>query len=354
MSPDEVRDSMAWYDGLRLGVEGQGWSDVEYDFDRLPERARGVLPKKVWAYSKHTAGMCIRFRTDSPDIAVRWRLRYHPRTSHMSPTGLSGVDLYALGDSGWGWVATGYPEPRGWCQAQLLDGPPPGLHDYRLYLPLFAGVRAVHIGIRENYDLHPGSEYQPERRHPLCFYGTSLTQGASASRPGVAYPAILGRWFDTPIINLGFSGAGKMDFPMADLLAELDASLYVLDCTANMSPAAIEERTVPFVERLHAIRPDTPILLAACPPYQNAWFLPRKYQQYIEKNDALREAFESLARSGVIRMGYVSAPEYGGDDTESSVGNHTTDLGFMRIAEAHRSHISELLGLDFTETHVAV
>ena len=98
-------------------------------------------------------------------------------------------------------------------------------------------------------------------RKPLVFYGTSITQGGCASRPGMVHTAILGRWLDRPVINLGFSGNGTMDPEMADLMAELDPALYILDCLPNINAAQVAKRVVPFVRTLRKARPETPILL---------------------------------------------------------------------------------------------
>jgi hypothetical protein len=53
-----------------------------------------------------------------------------------------------------------------------------------------------------------------------------------------------------------------MEPEMADLLAELDPSVYVLDCLWNMRPEEVSERVAPFVKKLRAARPDASILLA--------------------------------------------------------------------------------------------
>src|SRR5205823_11246646 len=99
-------------------------------------------------------------------------------------------------------------------------------------------------------------ERPASRRKPVVFYGTSITQGGCASRPGMVHTAILGRRLDRPVINLGFSGNGKMEPELAALLAELDPAVYVLDCLPNLNAQEIRERVGPFVRTLRQARPE--------------------------------------------------------------------------------------------------
>ncbi|MEZ6091654.1 MAG: SGNH/GDSL hydrolase family protein [Pirellulaceae bacterium] len=86
-----------------------------------------------------------------------------------------------------------------------MSGLLPGYREYALYLPLYNGVDTMRIGVAE------GSRFETmsPRDKPIVFYGTSITHGACASRPGMVHTAILGRRFDMPVVNLGFSGNGK-------------------------------------------------------------------------------------------------------------------------------------------------
>src|SRR6185503_14185573 len=109
-----------------------------------------------------------------------------------------------------------------------------------------------------------------ENRKPIVFYGTSITQGGCASRTGMVHTAIIGRRFERPVINLGFSGSGKMDPSVVELLAELDPAVYVIDCLPNLNATGVTERTAPLVRMLRKARPATPILLVEDRSYANA------------------------------------------------------------------------------------
>lgn len=342
MATTQPGDNLLWYDIQELGVEGRGWSDTKEFYDRLPARAEGKVRPPVWDLSKHSAGMCVRFVTDAATLAARWTLRFESLAmNHMPATGVSGLDLYAqtgegpAGTKTWHWVGVGRPEKFPTNQQTLVAGLAPGIREYRLYLPLYNGVRSVQIGIPPGAKLFKAPPYPPGKAQPLLFYGTSITQGGCASRPGMAYPAILGRWLDRPVINLGFSGNGQMDPEVVQLLAELDPCVYVIDCLPNLSPSLVTERTEPLVETLRRAHPDTPIVLVENIVYQNAALVPGSRQGYLAKNEALWAAYGRLVGRGVGNLHYVPGEPLLGEDGEATVdGSHPTDVGFLRIAEA--------------------
>ena len=191
-----------WYDAREIGVEGKAWEETESFFDRLPARAKDLVRSPVWSLSHDSAGMCVRFVTDADAIYARWQLLSdNLAMPHMPATGVSGVDLYVQHEGRWRWLATGRPEKVD-NTACLVQELPPGQREYLLYLPLYNGVTSVELGIPRNASL-----WQKRFDNdclPIVFWGTSITQGACASRPGMCHTAILGRWLDRPIINLGF------------------------------------------------------------------------------------------------------------------------------------------------------
>ena len=152
----------------------------------------------------------------------------------------------------------------------------------------------------------------------------------------MAATAITGRQLNVEVINLGFSGSGRMEPVMGDLLAELDPSVYVLDCIWNMSPDEVGERVEPFVKRLRAAHPDTPILLAEDSNYQN--------QCPTEKGRVLRTVLDKLAADGVKNLHFLSSENMLGTDFEGTVdGTHPNDLGMVRQAEAFTKALQPLL-----------
>lgn len=336
---------LRWTDLRDLGIEGQGWTDTAAPYDRLPARAEGVVRSAVWNLSRHSAGLHVRFVTDAPAIHARWALTASSLAMpHMAATGVSGLDLYVRADGGtWRWLAVGKPE-RPTNEVALVTGLPPGRREYLLYLPLYNGTRSAEIGVPEGTLLERAGPWGPGTRKPILLYGTSILHGACASRPGMPHGAILGRRFDFPHLNLGFSGNGRMEPEIARLLAELDPSVYVLDCLPNMNAEEVTERVEPFVRTLRAARPRTPIVLVEDRSYADAFLLEGKRRRNDTSRAALRAAFRRLRESGVRDLHYVPGDPLLGDDGEGTVdSSHPNDLGFMRQADVLAKTLRPLL-----------
>ena len=263
---------------------------------------------------------------------------------HMPATGVSGLDLYVRDMGVWRWIANGRPGGQH-TESLLADNIPDGRHEFMVYLPLYNGLESLEIGVAPSATLAKGPARPAGKDRPILFYGTSITHGGCASRTGMAYPSILSRRLDMPIINLGFSGNGKMEPELGVLLAEVDAAAYVLDCVPNMTPEQVAERVVPFVVALRAARPDTPILLVENIAYQAGAFLPAHKERYRAKNIVLREAYERLIAQGLSALHYMPGEVLLGDDGEATVdGTHPTDLGFQRMADAMEPVLRSALG----------
>lgn len=334
-----------WYDVRPLGLEGQGWTDTKAPFDRLPAKAEKTARPPVWGLSRHSTGLCVRFVTDATTIHARWTVTNKSLAMpHMPATGVSGLDLYVKGTAGkWQWVANGRPAAET-TTAQLATGLAAGEKEYLLYLPLYNGVSSVEIGLPKGTALKKADARPSGAEKPLVFYGTSITQGGCASRPGMVHTAILGRALDRPVINLGFSGSGTLDPDIAALLGELDASAFVLDCLPNMSAQQVAERTEPFVTALRKAKPTTPILLVEDRTYANAPALPALAKRNADGRAAYKKAFDALAAAGDKNLHYLRGDKLIGDDGEGTVdGSHPTDLGFMRQADAFAEALKPLL-----------
>ncbi len=327
----EAAPAPVWYDPQDWGVQGQGWEDTDLPYDRLPARARGVVRDGVWNRSRQPAGLSVFFETDSPTIHVNYRLGSgRLALPHVPATAVSGVDLYAEGDDGrWRWVAVS--KPRSLVVSQQLAGElAPGLRRYRLYLPLYNPVRALRIGVRQGTTFRPDA---PAEALPIVIYGTSITQGSCSSRPGMSYAAQLGRLVKRPVINLGFAGEGEMEPELGQLMTELDACAYVIDCLPNLDAGGVAERTEPLVRLLRADRPDVPIVLMEDRTLADAHVVPRKRSDQRAKRDALRDAYERLRAEGVTGLHYVTGEALIGDDDEGTTdGVHPNDLGMTRYA----------------------
>jgi lysophospholipase L1-like esterase len=169
-------------------------------------------------------------------------------------------------------------------------------------------------------------------------------QGSASSRPGMTYVAQLGRRLDRSVINLGFSGSCHMEASLADLLAELDAAMYVIDCLPNMTGQEISERTAPLIKRLRQARPETPIVLIENIAYSQSLWNPATQKSLKLKNKLLSDEYAKLKREGVQHLHYVSAGNLLSGDGNSTVdGVHPTDLGFLQMTDALEPILRKIL-----------
>jgi len=320
MAVRDAESGVLWHEASKLTVEGKGWLYTEGPYDRLPLKAKGLVPDPVWGLSKCSAGVSIRFLTDAESISVKWS--GGGAMDHMPATGVSGLDLYAKIDGVWRYRATARPEPKETSRT-LARNAGQGERELVLNLPLYNETKKLEIGVPEGSFLAPAPK-RPSK--PIVFYGTSITQGGCASRPGTAYVSILSRRLDREAINLGFSGNGKMETELAELISEIDAGLYVLDCLWNMPPEMVVERFEPFVRLLRRKRPETPILALEDVMFDDHGPTP--------KGVIIRRSIEKLKAEGLDRLFFKDSKGLLGTDFEGTVDAcHPTDLGFMRIAE---------------------
>ncbi len=326
---------LKWVDVADFPVAGRAFADRKAPFDRLPLRAEGIVRKEVWDLSRDSAGMCVRFMTASPAIHVRYRLSSKSLAlPHMPATGVSGVDLYGLDGAVWRWLMVTRPTSQD-VEAKLIDAAPVVGQPlpYQLWLPLYNGVDSMQLGVLEGSDVvslpGPGKDSKP-----IVCYGTSIMHGACASRPGMAWPAIVSRALDREVFNFGFSGNGRMEQEVAQYLCEVDAAAFVVDCLPNMTAELVAERTELLVQQLRAARKDAPILLIEDRTFASAWFSAERREQHERRRRALRDAFARLQRDGVTGVHLLAGHGLLGDDDEGTTdGSHPNDLGMMRQAD---------------------
>lgn len=345
-SKGKAKDNTVWYDIRLLDIEGRGFDDTESFYDRLPARAKKTVRDPVWRLSQDSTGICVRFQTDAPEIAASWTLRSkNLAMPHMPATGVSGLDLYVqLPNRQWHWLGTPRPTTFPTNTATIINGITKEKRNYLLYLPLYNGVTEVAIGIPKDCRIWKATPRPKGQDKSIVFYGTSITQGGCASRPGMVHTAILGRQLDRPVINLGFSGNGRMEKEVGAFLAELDASIFVLDCLPNITAAEVSERTEPLVKQLRKAHPQTPIVLVEDRTYTNAILRTASRKRNDDSRAALKSAFERLQKAGVPNLYYIPGEHLLGADGEGTVdGSHPTDLGFMRQAEAFAKVLRPIL-----------
>lgn len=341
-APSDV--PVVWHSLDSMPLLGTLVPDAEAAYSRLPDSLKGAVRDELWSLGLNSAGLSVRFRTDSPRIKMRWKSRNRFGMNHMTPTGVRGLDLYMLQpDFSWSTVSSARPGSKAVTETTVVADMEPGVErEYMLFLSLYDGVDSLYVGLDSATTLMAPAVDLPRRGKPVVMYGTSILQGGCATRPGMAHTNILQRMLQREVVNLGFSGNARLDPEIARLMASCDASCYVVDALPNCTASAVDERMEDFIAILREARPTTPILLVESP-----WFPIMRYDREVnatlhEKNDHLRAIFDKL-RPSDPNLHYFGADAII-PDPEATVDNyHFTDLGFLLFAQALEPVLTSLI-----------
>ena len=310
-------------------IEGLPWFRENGEaYYRLPKSLteREVNPGAL-ELSHHTTGVCVRFRSDSPEVMIRAVLAYSLDMNHMPRTGSAGFDSYRKLPGGrLLYDITVQPSPN---QKEILAvcgrNPDGQLCEWTVNFPLYGGVEKVEIGLKE------GSTILPPREHkiklPVLFYGSSITQGGCASRPGNAYTSMLCRRVDAEQINLGFSGSGRGEIAVAEAIARLKLSAFVLDYDHNApTPEHLRETHQPFFKAVRRAQPNLPIIMMSRCNFQT--------EDDAERREIIRKTFRQATEEGDRHVYFIDGETlFGGElrDACTVDGCHPNDLGFYRM-----------------------
>ncbi|WP_157262399.1 SGNH/GDSL hydrolase family protein [Pedobacter sp. PACM 27299] len=329
-------------------IHGRGWSNgYKNSYDRLPAEAEKKVRTAVWNLAENSAGLNLRFKTDAEEIVVKFTVKGAFQMPHMPATGVSGVDLYVKDINGkWLWCAGkfAFGDTIQYRFSNIL-GKEGQVKDweYKLYLPLYNSVKWMEIGLPKEASL---TKIPVQQEKPIVVYGTSIAQGACATRPGLAWTSITGRKLDRPMVNLGFSGNGKLEPEVLDYLRQVDASLYVLDCLPNLISkdmnATLSKKIVNAIRQIQQKRPGVPILLTEHDGFAEAEMQPIRKTEVETINGILRNTVDSLTNTGVKNL-YLLSKAAIGQDIESMVdGVHPNDIGMMNYASAYEKKIKSI------------
>ena len=325
------------------------------EFIRLPIEVAKNTNEGVLENAYHTAGGRVRFATDSPFLAVRAKIKKMTRFPHMPRTGTSGFDLYEHGMNGRDYYVltfTPMEDEPGWGKAihsdyveqehiwvslrpTKTDGK---LHYYTIHFPLYNDLVSLEIGVEAGCEVLPGADYAPIP--PVVYYGSSITQGGCASRPGNAYQNIISARNNIDHINLGFSGSARGEEIMAEYIAGLKMSVLVMDYDANApSPEHLEKTHERFFQIIREKNPELPVIFVTIPRAPvNEMFIRRRSIIY----NTFRRAFDSGDRNVSFLDGYslFDAEYY---DVCTVDGVHPNDAGFVGMAKVIGNELSRVL-----------
>ena len=294
-----------YHDASAFPLLGKATESTLTRYERLPDSLQNISRKPLWDLGRNSAGLAVRFRSNSTSISAKWEVRNNMSMNHMTPTGIKGLDLYCLQDGKWIFAGSGRPQGK-INKATIVSNMLPEEREYLLYLSLYDGVTSLSIGVDSLSAITLPAVDLPKREKPVVFYGTSILQGGCASRPGMAHTNILERWLNRECINLGFSGNALLDLEIADK----------------------------FYTTIRSKHPDTPVLFVEDPLFTHSPFDTRIAKEVKDKNETLNAFFRSLKQRGEKNIYFLASRDIIGHDGEATVdGIHFTDLGFMRYAE---------------------
>lgn len=337
---DAPQKPWRYVDALDLRIIGKGWNNTLRPYTRIPANLCDSVRPTLWERSQCSSGIGVRFATNSSRVGIRYELLWDTHLIHMADTGLKGTDLYVFeDDSVWRHANTNRPYLKDKerklveaCYVENIDTTK--MTEYMVYLPLYDGVNKVEIKVDSGAVINTGRPDLIDGRQKVIAYGTSILQGGCASRTGMAATNIMSRELNCEVVNIGISGEGKMDFCMANAMADIaDASLYLIDPVPNCTEAMCDSLTYPFVKILRERRPEVPVVMLEGPIYPYARY-DSFFGKYLPaKNAAYRRGYEQLKAENPDGLYYVESINLDGPEDDGTVdGIHLTDLGFRHYA----------------------
>ena len=307
-------------------------------YRRMPENVARNVSDGVYRLHTNTAGGRVKFVTDSPYITICAKMDELRKMSHVALTGSIGFDLY-VNDC---YVKTFVPpfEIEDGYES-IFEFEEKEQREITINFPLYSNVNELYIGLQESSVLTEAKPYKNTK--PIVFYGSSITQGACASRPGTCHTAILSRWLESDFINLGFSGKDKGEEALAKYISTLDMSAFVYAYGYNAPTAEHFRKTYyPFYEIIRKERPELPIIMMGspiCPLIKSK----TKMILFEEKRKITKEAFEKARQNGDNNIYYIDGFTLLENPDSTVDGTHPSDLGFYDIANAVYPVLKEIL-----------
>lgn len=320
------RKNYTYTDYKKLTLEGFPWFSEDNELLRLPKRLFKNMRKTLVQTAYSCAGGVLRFKTDSPKIAIHCKLRNMRNSSGMPLASDAGCDLYCKKS----FLGNCRPEPGEDEFDTEIETGLNGVNTFNLYLPLYSGIEELYVGIKNGYSISPAE--REKDISPIVFYGSSVTNGGCASRPGLTYPSIITRDFDVPQINLGFSGNAKGELEIAKEIAKLDVSVFVMEYDHNAdSPEYLLKTHKPFFDEIRKALPDIPIIIMS---RKDFLCIHSEHSEVMKK--IVKATYDQAIKNGDKNVYFVDGatifPKENASDYSADL-IHPNDRGFAAIAE---------------------
>ncbi len=332
MAKPALRDgeNLLLYDISNKPFEIFGLIKTNEGYLRMPKEASDKVNEGISNLCRHTAGGRVRFSTNSTKIVIQVKLDGCQMMGHMSPVGIFGFDMYAAVNGKEEFVGIFAPPTDGEVEYEReLNFTEKAERDITINFPLYNGVKSVEIGILDGSSLGSPKPYAINK--PVLFYGSSITQGACASRPGKCYESILSREFDIDYINLGFSGSAKGEDSMIDYMTGLDISAFVCDYDYN-APTVEHLKATHFncYERMRKANPNIPIILMSRPNFRH------EIEEDILRRSTVMETYVKGIANGDKNLYFVDGAAFFAEVNRMDCTldcSHPNDVGFYHMAK---------------------
>ncbi|NGM64834.1 SGNH/GDSL hydrolase family protein [Sphingobacterium sp. SGR-19] len=328
----------------KLTIQGRAFAKGP-DFHRIDTTKYHDLPPAVKKLYTHSAGLFVTFHTNSTKLSIDWETADATLGNNSTPIMSRGFDAYVKEPDGWRFAGVARPHLKNAESSfTMVENMEKTEKEFLLYFPLYKELRSFQLQIDEGATFTPTVQQYDKK---IIVYGSSIVHGASASRPGLAYPAKISRNINADVINMGVSGNARMELTVAQMINDMeDVDLIIMDCVPNCSPEQVTERTFAFVQELRKVHSDTPILMMESIIRQIGNYNQEWKKKRHEQNVNFRTEYDRLQAAGYKNLFYLPADHLIGDDYEGTVdGTHPTDVGFERMVKIIQPAIEKILDL---------
>lgn len=333
-------DSVVYTNAATLYISGKPFNTIN-PYQRIDTAKYPALPAPVKRLLTHSAGLAICFTSNSTSISAKWCVNKPLTYANMTTINSQGLNLYVLKNGKWQFAGVAKPDKQKCAQAVIVEHMEKGEKRFLLYLPTYNELNSLEIGVERGSTIKSLPDIFKKR---VAVYGSSVTQGASASRSGLAYPAVLSRHLGYDFVNIGMSGSAKMEPAVVAMVNDVEADAYLLDCIPNASVQQIKDRTLNMVMAIQKAHPGKPIILLNSISREQGFVDMKMGAMVVAQNKAVDSIANVLLKRHTKDFYFIDVKDFFGDDHEASTDYaHPNDLGFYRFVQKLEPIVADIL-----------
>jgi GDSL-like lipase/acylhydrolase family protein/SGNH-like hydrolase/esterase family protein len=333
-------DNIVYTDASTLYISGKFFNTTN-PYQRIDTAKYPALPAPVKRLLTHSAGLAICFTSSSTSVSAKWCINKPLTYSNMTTINSQGLNLYVQKDGKWQFAGVAKPGNKKCSEAVIVENMVKGEKKFMLYLPTYNELNSLEIGVEQGSTIKSMPDGFKKR---IAVYGSSVTQGASASRSGLAYPAMLSRHFGYDFMNIGMSGSAKMEPAVVDMVNDVEADAYFLDCIPNASVQQIKDRTLNMVMAIQKAHPGKPVILLNSISREQGFVDMKMGATVAAQNKAADSIGHFLLSRHTRDFYFIDVKYFFGDDHEASTDYaHPNDLGNYRFVQKLEPILADIL-----------